>query len=158
MENTKLVPLKQFFCDTCGHVIESINEGYVIWETNDDGLAKNFRIVHHKPHSPLKDRDKNGCYTSYEQSESLDTFFNENADIEILNLLHLNQIIYPDHKDGIENLAEFADFLRRIKLPYYEEARLYLDAAKTQGYIGGSNELRIFTKEFLYGVIENFGH
>jgi hypothetical protein len=51
----KLVPLKQWICDTCGEVIERPNEGYVQFvDSNNDGNYDDFVIVHHAAYSPLK--------------------------------------------------------------------------------------------------------
>jgi len=40
----------------------------------------------------------------------------------------------------LENPDELAEIIRRIHVPYYEEARLYWDTAKADGYFIDANE------------------
>ena len=44
-----LKPLEQFICDTCGCVIENLDDGWIEWESsfeNGGAVNKNFRICH----------------------------------------------------------------------------------------------------------------
>jgi hypothetical protein len=61
MPEPKLKPLQQFVCDTCGELIQSVDQGYVEWLWDDKGgNARDFHIVHHALYSPLK--PDLGCY------------------------------------------------------------------------------------------------
>ena len=41
-----LVPLQQWFCDTCGEIIEKPDDGYVIWGQDKDNLDFDFKIIY----------------------------------------------------------------------------------------------------------------
>ncbi len=41
-----LEPLRQFVCDKCGEVIETVEDGWLEWFDNYETPAQGFRIVH----------------------------------------------------------------------------------------------------------------
>lgn len=39
-------PLKQWVCDVCGKIIETPDDGYVVWGENAEGKIDKMRILH----------------------------------------------------------------------------------------------------------------
>src|SRR5215204_2165139 len=45
----ELEPLKQWYCDSCGDIIECAEDGWMEWHSDEYGTnAKGFRIVHNR--------------------------------------------------------------------------------------------------------------
>ncbi len=155
-------PLKQFICDECGELIERPEEGFVEWiEKEVDGKqqACGFRIVHHYTFSPFKGKKRNGCYKYTNNNGRSDDHLDHILEMPqqyLLSFLDLGQFHDPDGNScSIKDFREYADFSRRLTVPYYEEARLYFDQAKSDGY-SEYNEYRIFKEETLKQIIEEY--
>lgn len=160
-----LTPLKQFVCDECGRVINSPKEGYVEWEqgTDENGkmFARGFRIVHAAYASPLKDKNKEGCYkygnSSYRNDIGLDCFL-QYAHQYMYSFLNLGFLHDPQNEIGcqVENFPEFVDFFKRLTIPYYEEARLSFGQALADGIIADENEISLFTGNVLKSIVDKY--
>jgi len=161
-----LKPLKNFICDCCGGIINDPEEGYVefyrIRNENDIYIHHEFRIVHHAPHSP---NYINGghCYTHEEKMGrgdlSLKDFINSpNRVAEILSFVDIGEIHDPMFRpySKVADVRGFVEFVRRVAIPYYEEARLYLKQANQEGFIGDQNEISIYSESVLKSIIENY--
>jgi hypothetical protein len=128
-----LQPLEQFICDRCAEVICSKREGWIEWlGTYEPHRASGFKIVHHKSSSPLKGKD--GCYFYSDhrdrQDEHLDSFDGENLIYNLLYWIDVGPHISPDYTGPVaSDLREWCELTKRLQLPYYEEARLYIDEA-----------------------------
>lgn len=160
-----LTPLKQFVCDECGEVIDSPKEGYVEWEhgTDENGkmFARGFRIVHAAYTSPLKDKNKEGCYkydNSLYRSDIDLEYFLKHAHQYMYSYLHLGFLHDPKNEIGcqIDNFPEFVDFFKRLTIPYYEEARLSFGQALTDGIIADENEVSLFTEDVLKSIVDKY--
>ena len=158
-----LRPLEEFICDECGQVIASPHDGYVEWEEGQDEngvhFARGFRIVHHTPRSPLKTID--GCYSygdsRYRNDISLE-YFIENVHQYLASFLDLGLMHDANHRIGcrISNFRQFTDFAKRLTIPYYEEARLYIPTAIQDGFCSDCNELALYTPDYLRRIIERY--
>ncbi len=149
-------PLKQFICDNCGELIEKPEDGYVIWNRNDDDKLHEIHIVHKNK------RDENGrvhgCdnHTRYALSDSLTSFLGTHGLIELLSLIDPGKNFISNYQERILDMREFIEFFRRVQLPYYEEARRYWNNAKEDGYLYGANEIIVYKEEFLKELIEKY--
>ena len=163
-----LAPLKQFICDTCGKVINSPEEGWIEWISKLDtekhtSEIHSFNIVHHYYSSPLAKPNNEGCYQHGEKlgrsDNHLDQFINDNHKMaNILRMLDIGPYHDPDFKaTDIKDLRQYVETVRRLTIPYYEEARLYWDKAKEDGYFDGSNEIWIYSVDNLKYLIEKYG-
>jgi hypothetical protein len=136
MANPKLIPLRQWYCDNCNELIEKPEEGYLEWRDDrpKDNRKYGFRIVHHALYSP-KRRSGSDCY--YKQSE-------RGGDLDLLSFLgptglaHLTAWLdygqeyeknYSNSSRRVESLREWVELVRRLHVPYYEEARMYFQQA-----------------------------
>jgi len=150
-----LEPLKQWYCDECGQVIKSPEEGWIEWRQDKNKKLFAFRIVHNRLASPLKPQ-RNCNHKPDEESSILDSHldaFLEVAQIELLNILDpaISGI------DKIKDFHNFVDVFRRLTLAYYEEARLYWEAATADGYFSGENETFAYSPYTLKRLIEQYG-
>lgn len=122
--NFKLKTKEQWFCDICGGVIESANDGMLEWDSyvSEEGKsnAENFRIVH--------GRWLKGC---------------NNGSTDHLADGHLHWYTGPDGLSQLLSMpvrfnldtVEFNRIIRRIHIDYYEEgARLLPLAQENEGF------------------------
>jgi hypothetical protein len=151
----KLRPLKQFYCDVCGELIESPDEGYLQWlkgpATEEGYEIFGFRVVHHFPHSPKSAHNPDGCY--YPQGApvadlDLPHFMGPDGLVCLLDLL--------THRQPPKDIQEFLEIIRRLHIPYYEEARKYRQKAVEEGFYDGANEVWPYLQDTLKAIIERY--
>lgn len=157
-----MTPLVQFTCDKCRDVIYSPAEGYVEWEQfireGNPTLLENsrFKIIHNSYSSPNEDcffysQNPNG------KSSALNDFLNENQMPRLLSFLDVGPHHAPQHLGAeIRDMREYVEFMRRLTIPYYEEARHYFQEAENDGYFDGANELWIYQSDTLKYLIEKY--
>jgi hypothetical protein len=163
-----LEPLKQFVCDKCGQIIEKPEDGWVEWLHPEDpatGKRKNqgFKIVHHSKASPLSDGTRNvRCYhydnNPLRSDNHLEYFLGENG----LSMLYAMVDPGPHFSDGddvpeVVDFREYMEFLRRLTIPYYEEARIYWSDAKLDGFFSDGNEYWTYLPSTLQWLIRDYG-
>ena len=125
-----LKPLTQFFCDSCNELIDTPADGYIEFDKNEQLQYNNFKIVHNE------ERCFQGLISSFELSRLLGS-----EGIGILSSwVHVGPITDPVGREKSEyaSVVEFAEFFKRLQLPYYEQARHYLKRAVESGYIDGN--------------------
>lgn len=153
----KLEPLKQWVCDVCGRIIETPKEGYVIWNKNDDGMIDKIRIVHK---NTLNNGKQVGCdknLKKYPLSLPLVSFLGDEGKVRFLSLVDPGPNFIKDYKKSIADIRLFLEVFRRLQLPYYEEARLYWDKARDDGFFANENEVSLYLPETLKYIIDNYG-
>lgn len=147
-------PLKQFICDSCGCVIETPEDGWIEWLCSYDEekgklINKSFRICHHESRCM-----KLANYPNVSDNH-LNHMLEGNAMvIQLYNMLDPGQ--GQTKGPEVEDVGETVEFLRRLTLPYYEEARQYWSQAMADGYIAGSNDVHSFLPKTLKGILENY--
>jgi hypothetical protein len=103
-------PFTRWRCDECGQTIAGAPEGWVEWRERD-GLLCDFRIVHHISASP---RGESGCYGSGIAGNMLmEEVLGDDGLAWLLGLLAKTPVVR----------VQFAEFVRRVQVPFYEEAR-----------------------------------
>ena len=158
-----LKPLEQFICDECGEIINSPKEGYVeqVEKLNEDGkwIARGFRIVHAYYASPRKKVNTEGCYRYGNESGRMDIGLDDFIQYAKQNMFSFldKGVIYD--RNGtigcqIENFREFTEFFKRLIIPYYEEARFYLNEAYDDIY--DINELVLYSEKKLKEIVEKY--
>lgn len=115
----KLIPLKQFVCDTCGKVINRPEDAWIEWlcqahPKTGTHLSHKFRIVHHYPASPIT--YIHGCYKYTNNPDKADNHLTDFLDMYLLGL-------------DVWKMKEFKFLMQRLTVPYFEEARFYFDYA-----------------------------
>lgn len=133
-----LQPLKQFYCDRCGTIILKPEDGWVEWISELDGkrYEHSFTITHHSTcvpfHAPIGSK-------SYHLNHALE-------------LAHGFQLTIEPHPDHVR---EWRDWINRMTIPYYEQARFYFDIAASEDNFDPKNP-RSYSEEFLREIIERY--
>jgi hypothetical protein len=145
----KLEEPKQWYCDSCGLVIEKAEDGWLEWyEDTETNQSAGFRIVHHDQRCQYNwgklDRKNKSLSDGHLQN------FTGYDGFSIL----LGMFDYANPTDP----HELTEIIRRIHLPNYEEARQYWDEAKEDGYVSGEREsVTDYFQNTLIGVINRYG-
>lgn len=154
-----LKPLEQFFCDKCGEIIEKPEDGRVEWmREGDQRECWGIKIIHNQFATPNK-TDENGCshYEVQGRELPLTDFTGKNQIPELLKFLDLGSIHEPDYKGiRVRDVREFVEFMRRLTIEYYEEARKYWGKAESNGYFDGANEISVYLSDNLRILIERY--
>lgn len=130
----KLRPLQQWLCDRCHLPILRPEDGWVeVDEDRTGGTVRyhNYRLVHHQQATP---RGTQTCYADgLELSDHLHHVIEQGVQ---WGLSYLG----PGEPSGlgaalgeVRDLGEWAVFMRRIWLPFYEQGRHYIERAVQDG-------------------------
>lgn len=156
----KLKSLEQFICDYCGGIIEKPEEGWLEWITEYDKergtyIAHGYRIVHHAMFSPRK---SGNCYHYANHLGCSDMYLHQMMNMSrLLSFLDAGPYHEPDYKGPrVRDLRGFVEIVRRLTIPYYEEARLYWGRALADGFFEGANPVWIYLPETLKSLIERY--
>lgn len=156
-------PLMQWVCDKCGGLIVKPSDGWLEWLSghNEDGTdapSHGFKVVHHSEASPLGDE---GCYhyeLEYDRSDThLDEMIGPNGLAKFLAMLSPGPVFdEPTAPRRPVDESEYAECLRRLMIPHYEEARLYFDEARSDGLFDEANEIWGCMQDNLQAIIERY--
>lgn len=148
----RLLPLEQFKCDACGQIIGSPDAGWVEWLAGPTRGTKahGFRIVH----------NINRC--QYPSSTRV-------HDMSLSRLLGpdglalLLALVAPggrtgNREDGVEGLEEWCELVRRLQIPYFEEARQYWSDAEADDFFIASDKRTPYSQAMLIAVLTRYGH
>jgi hypothetical protein len=144
----RLKPLKQWLCDSCGGMINKPGDGWFEWYTNNkSNIEEGFKIVHHQKACMYDDRSLR------KQGKSV-------ADLNLTDVIGIGSLaaslfrieLAEKGKLGKINLAEYIEILRRLHIPYWEEARLYWDEALK----AGGHDACDFSESTLVAVIDEY--
>ncbi len=143
-------PLTAWNCDTCHGPIDVVGMGLVTWRDSPQG-RHDFRIVHKVSCDPGKEHGFIG---------SLDLPFLLGVDglVAITSLASLGPLHAgpggTPRADGIANIDEFVDLLRRLQLPYYEQARPFFADQQDRLLDDGMNETFAYLPSTLQRIAE----
>jgi hypothetical protein len=164
-----LKPLKQWICDDCRHVIRSAKEGWVEWLIDSDNRKhKGFRIVHYHAYSPRSPQDVCHRYTDTHDEELIRndvdytylTNFVDRGPMPML-LMFLDPGPYVEQQfsePGVVDIREWSEFARRLTIPYYEQARIYMPQAARDGFFKGYYEPEIYYPANLKKVVQLYAN
>lgn len=163
-----LQPLQQWICDTCGEIIEQPDHGYVEWvaEKRDElYVARDLRIVHHAPRSPhyRRETQTGHCYKHEHTANRCDLALNDFVGAEGLSrflavFFDVGPTLRPEFLGPqVADLRATVEIMRRLYVPYYEEARLYWTEAEVDGFMAGGNELALYAPDRLRELIARYG-
>ncbi|OBH55021.1 hypothetical protein A5687_03340 [Mycobacterium mantenii] len=129
-------PLTAWKCDQCQEDITDPGIALVTYRRDDQRRAYDFRLVHKNIDGRRCDPDNDdGFIDSIELSQLL------GADglTDLLSLLSAGP--YSDDR-GVVRVLDFdgyTDLVRRVQIPFYEEARRYWRTQYTRELLGGAN-------------------
>jgi hypothetical protein len=155
-----LRPLEQWICDHCGEIIESPEQGFLEWIRDENDKRYDFKIVHHAPYSPR--RPSGHCYhhddISGRQDLPLKHFVGGEGSAHLLSFLDVGPYHEEDYPGPrVRDIREFVELMRRLTIPYYEEARLYWGRAMDDGFFGGASEVAMYHTENMKIIVERYG-
>jgi hypothetical protein len=164
----KLIPSRQWICDSCCEVIQKPEHGYLEWKRDPEQGSgprhrAGFRIVHHALHSPHRTEkhqrgDGTNCY--YKKSDrggdfELTHFLGPDGLVALTAWIDVGEEKDPEYSGPAVDLREWTVLFRRLHVPYYEEARQYFDRA-SRDHFGESNEVTFYLPETLKAMIEEY--
>ncbi|MCK9524534.1 MAG: hypothetical protein M0R49_01210 [Limnochordia bacterium] len=142
----KLLPLKQWICDSCGELIEKPQDGWLEY-LNDRKTERvyGFRIVHYdaKCYYPRSNKDV------MVGDRHLEHMLESGGFGHMLHWLELSQI--GKIKEHID-ISDYTEIMRRLYLLYWEEARQYWDRAFKDGFHDGC----CFSEQDLIKIINEY--
>lgn len=146
----KMKPLEEWTCDTC-HKTVGIDDGWLEWLSSKDG-PRDFRITHNAAR----------CYKHTNAPDRADMHLKESlgaAGLQaFLSMLDVGPLLDPDgeHFPPLPERRSFVEAIRRLQIPYYEEARLYFNDAREDGYFMDNNEVAIHLPATCKRIIERY--
>lgn len=148
-------PLKQWICDVCGKIIETPEDGYVVWGTDENGLIDKIKILHKNSHVN-GERTGCDCDRRYSMSLPLESFLGDDGKVVFMSLMDPGPYFVEEYRNRIADMRLFLDVFRRLQIPYYEEARLYWAEARTDGFFAGANEVWTYLPRTLQALVEEY--
>lgn len=90
---------------------------------------------------------------------SLDGIFGSQQMANLYRFIDLGPIHDPKgvRPPKARDLREYMELVRRLTIPHYEEARLYWDKAKQNGFFEGANEIWVYLPNNLRDLIQEYG-
>lgn len=134
-------PLTKWICDLCGKQIIDTLSGVVAWRTNPQLQYHAFKILH-----------KGACLagSGSDQFRELGAFPGIDGLSYVLGWLSQGPIARNQGRDmycNVADLDEYADLLRRLYIPHYEQARPYFNDQRVLQYHAQSDEYSPYTVE-----------
>jgi len=108
-------PLTQWTCDSCGRVVTDAADGYVVWHSRY-GKVDDLRIVHRATCNEHQ----------HVSGAELKRFLGPEGLSYVISLICAGPVrAAAGHcsTHAPADLEAFGDFVRRVQVPYYEEAR-----------------------------------
>lgn len=136
--NSKLQPLQQWLCDTCGLPILHARDGWLEWrDTPANGIQKHtgFKLVHHLLASPtLEDQ---GCYSDedYQNTMHLHHVLAQGISwaLSLLGVPEAPELVPPYRT--VLDVTEWTILIRRLWVPFYEQGRHYVTQGISDGVV-----------------------
>lgn len=146
-----LKPLKQWICDRCGQVIETPDDGYVIWKIDKNSMEFDFKIIH-----------RGKCDTDnlkFPNSRALVDFLGVDGMTYLLSYLSVGPVtlnLGAKPSIRVKNFDEFIDFIRRAQTPHYEEARKKFNNRELLDEFSGTGEVSPFEQISLKKILKEY--
>ncbi len=141
-------PLSTWYCDVCRSSITDFKKGYVIWKSADEGYY-GFKIIH----------QRNCDQKDHTASAALEDFLGARGLSYCMSFLSLGPVILNNGSKGyckVRDFDEFADFVRRVQVPYYEQARRLFSNNSLLADYSDTNELYPYIPENLQNIIKKY--
>lgn len=139
-------PLTRWYCDVCGEPIDDVHQGYVTWRHDEQLRDGGFKIIHKKKCDRREDPS----------SSPLADFLGIEGLNKILSMVTYGPLVArgAGQNPGVMDMDEFVDFIRRVQVPFYEEARRRFSEGEVQEHWAGANERLPYMQDSLRQTIE----
>jgi hypothetical protein len=137
-----------WLCDICWEPIPSVGVGLVIWQESKERPMHDFKIVH-KTIDPWRCWDRAEA-AGYRSSEEIDACTGVDGLTNLLSWLSLGPLDAATQGRNrthvaSEDLDDFVDLVRRLQIPYYEEARRRFGDQEVHEELAGVNPVYPYT-------------
>ena len=92
----------------------------------------------------------------YSMSLPLESFLGDEGKVHFLSMIDPGPDFREDYREHIADKRLLLETFRGLQLPYYEEARLYWDKTKADGYFDGANEIWTYLPRTLKSLVEEY--
>ena len=142
MSSTKKVkPLTEWKCDVCGGIV-TVENGYVVWDDPSEPATHSFQIIH-KVKCDRNDRPSNMDLSYFLGPDGL-AVLTSMLSYGILHTANGSQSM-----PSLPELNQFVDFMRRVQIPGYEEAREWLQTRDAYDQLNDANEVYPYVQSSL---------
>lgn len=145
-------PLSAWRCDKCGETVNAEN-GWLEWESDIKKGPRNFHIVHNRKECYFHDSSPN------RKDNHLHYYLGAYGREDLLSFLYPGDFFVNNFTGGnwsYPDIPQFTEIFRRLHVPFYEEARIYLGQAYSNGDMEGANELTITSASFCKDIFEKY--
>jgi hypothetical protein len=142
-------PLSRWRCDVCRELIEKPEEGYVVWNWDQNGQNADFKVIHH-----MRCDDN-----SSPASLALPDLLGHDGAAKMLSWLSVGPVIIANNGGqgetrGVADIDEFVDLFRRLQTPFYEEARPAFKNYDVLADLADANEVFPYTQYALRKIVK----
>lgn len=135
-------PLTHWQCDVCGELVDR-QTGYVIWRRKGH-KCWDFKIIHQKQCDD----------PAYLSSLPIDSFLGPDGLARLTSFLDIGEFhdapeLRSDDDMRVASMPEFVTLLRRLQIPYYEEARTEFSNPLFRQEVDGVSEVSVYKQEVL---------
>lgn len=141
--------LSRWFCDACGASIDSAADGIVVFQRKELLAAEHFMIVH-KQSAPGHPRCDPRGPTRW---VDLTTLLGVDGLTYLLSFLSVGPLM-GHARAGVVDHDGFVDLVRRVQIPFYEEARPQFHEESVQEQLGDANEVYPYLPETLKRIAD----
>lgn len=146
-----LKPLEEWYCDTCGQVIDSHDNGILVFKTLPVGYS-DFKIVH---------KGKCDNKQDYDGSYEIAWVLGQDGLTQLLSFLTIGPIKIANGQPDVmsitpQAMANFVDTIRRFQIPCYEEARKNFSNPDVLSDFDDANEVFPYKKQELLRIIRDY--
>jgi hypothetical protein len=130
----------------CGQKV-GIDDGYVVWDSDPTERVHPFQIIHRG----RCDRDDRPS------SMSIDYFLGPNGLVVLTSMLSYGVVHTSGGRDSTPIPPEpnqFVDFMRRVQVPGYEEAREFLQSEEARDRFSDASEVFPYLQSTLRNIEE----
>ncbi|WP_156649148.1 hypothetical protein [Mycobacteroides abscessus] len=136
-------PLTRWSCDSCGEDITDPEQAWVAFSDGPKEGASGWVIVHHNLYGKK-------CDPSEKSTIALSEAIGPNGLTNLLSFLSYGPIIRAKRsRNRVADFDEFVDLIRRVQIPWYEEARKRWYEEGTRDHVDLSDEVIPFRTESL---------
>lgn len=139
----------KWICDVCGEEIKSVNDGYLIWAKSDEHYDYDFLIIHQSKCDTHQDK--------YVNSLPLSMLVGQDGLSYLLSFVsdgpyHLGEDQVSKKK--VVSIDEFVDLVRRLHLPYYEQARHKFGIPEVMNFYSDSSPSNLYRVSTLKDIAD----
>ena len=155
MRKFNAIATRTWMCDDCGKPVTA-EDGYLEWLMDSKtSRTRGFRLVHKDINCSAYHRRPVPPDT-HDQHMALSDAVGEDGLVRMISLLHPGMRHREDPQwVEIEDFGSFAELLRRLFVPNYEEALPKMDTVDPNEWPSDSNEYAVFSQETLKDLIQD---